>query len=227
MEGKTAWDAETRCEPEAKAFPLAAGGVWATNQGTFDGSVIGGEITNIHNLAGIQETIIWEFTRVDAVFTPPATGDCSEPATDHWSGTASAAILDSPPTVSRSMSASLVWTRVSTTGCVDRFEPAGTATIVETFCTGITPSSHAIAPSDGSLEIDRSVDPPRFTMTGDSRWDATATCPNEFGGTTTQTDHIGGDWALYNGVIFDGDAFSASSMFPSRPRFQWSLKRMP
>ena len=225
MEGKTTWNASVGCFNEVPDQGTI-GGVWASHHGTFDGSVISGVIDNPHLVAGIAEKTIWRFTRVDAVFTPPAPGACSEPATDHWSGTALVSTSGTVGALGTSMSTDLVWTRVSTTGCVDHFEPAGTATYASNFCTGITPTSHAIAPSDGSLEIDRSFDPPRFTMTGDSRWDATQTCPDGSGGTTTQTSQIGGPWALYSGV-FDGNAFSASSMFQFYPLFQWSLTRMP
>ncbi len=226
MEGKTTWDAAIDCSTAAMPEHNTAGGVWASNHGTFDGSVLSGEIFDDHVVDGVSDETIWEFTRVGAVFTPPAPGACSEPASDHWSGTASVSILPTSLMVASSVSASLVWTRVTTTGCVDRFEPAGTATFAGGFCTGITPTTHAIAPSDGSLEIDRSVDPPKFTMTGATRWNVTQTCPDGSGGTTTGPGEAGGNWALSNGV-FDGDAFSATSAFQFYPQFQWSLKRMP
>jgi hypothetical protein len=202
MNGKTTWPAMIGCSTEVLE-PGTAGDVWASNHGTFDGSVISGEIDNDHQVAGVAEKVVWRFARVDAVFTPPAPGDCSEPAIDHWSGTASVSTLGTVGSLGGSVSASLVWTRVSTTGCVDRFEPAGTAAFTGSVCDGVT---HAVASSDGSLEIDRSVDPPHFAMTGN--------------------DPSCGPWALYNGV-FDGDAFSASSMFQFYPLFEWSLKRMP
>jgi hypothetical protein len=225
MEGKTTWAGSDTCSTEPPN-PGTIGGVWASNHGTFDGSVLSGEIFNDHVIAGVVDNTIWEFTRVDAVFTPPAPGACSEPAIDHWSGTASAAIIASISQTPRSTSASLVWTRVSTTGCVDRFEPSGTATVADNDCT-TTPATHAVAASDGILEIDRSVDPPKFSMTGESHWSGSETCPVSGGGTSTFTGQIGGVWApQYNGV-FDGNAFSASAMFQSFPQFQWSLKRMP
>ena len=129
-------------------------------------------------------------------------------------------MLDTPFPVS----ASLTWTRVATTGCVDRFEPAGTATFESSRCTN-TPATHAVAASDGALTIDRSVDPPTFVMSGTTVWSATQTCPDGSGGTTTTTSDVGGPWALYNGV-FDGDTFSASSMFQFNPLFEWSLQRL-
>ena len=216
MEGHTTWEALIGCADDVLQ-PDTAGGDWAHASGTFDGSVISGEIPNGSLVADPEETI-WELARVNAEFTTPPPGTCSEPPTDRWSGTAS--VLR----ISLLLSASLTWTRVATSGCVDRFEPAGTVTL-EGGCTGLTPASHTISPSDGTLEIDRSLDPPTFVMNGRTTWNAT--CPDAGGDETmTSTEEIGGWWALYNGV-FDGNAFSARSMFQYNPTYQWSLQRLP
>jgi hypothetical protein len=123
----------------------------------------------------------------------------------------------------------VTWTRVATDGCVDRFEPYGTATLaLGDGCTDVTPSWHGVEPADGALELDRSVNPPAFRITGATLWEATQTCPDRTGGSglVTTVAEVGGPWALYSGV-YDGDAFSASSVFPWYPRFAWSLKRLP
>src|SRR5262249_27345130 len=95
--------------------------------------------------------------------------------------------------------ADVTWTLVDTTGCVDTYAPSGTVTygfaIPGALCDqSIDPASHAIAPSDGVLTIDRSTSPPTIAMHGDTRWPITWSCHGSDGSTQTQSLTGGGAW---------------------------------
>lgn len=193
------------------------GGVWAGDiSGAIDGAVIAGGI-----LLEFSQELEFRFARTDADFTPPET--CSEPAEETWSGAMSSA-------TTQANQATVTWTRVSTTGCVDRFEPAGTVTVVpgalgECVERSYEPSAGAIDGDDGYLEVDRSVDPPRFAAYGDTSWPATVTCVHADGTTTSEPGQVGGWWAIDTGEV-DQDYTSIRFAYGGNPTVhEWTLQR--
>ena len=198
---------------------------WAVDyHGSFDGAVLSGRVDPSDVGFGPQLRE-WRFTRVGAVFSTPTGGACAQAPTDRWTGTTTEGFI----------STSLTWTRTETTGCVDRFEPTGTATqstapsVSDCTMVTATPLTHAVAPSDGRLEIDRGTNPPTFRMTGVTFWTATATCTltgNAAGEIETIDLQLGSEWANFGGS-FDGDAFSGGTTEIGTFRLDWSLQRQP
>jgi len=181
--------------------------------GAVDGAVTSGGIAEVEHW-----DVDWDLRRADAVFTPPADG-CSEPPALGW-----AADFEGPEDVL----ATTTWVSTVTEGCVDRFEPQGTATalLVPFGCASVTydPSTHEIAPDDGELVIDRSIDPPHFLVAGGTSWIATRTCTHDDGTIETDTDWVGGRWASYAGV-FDSARFAAAFATPDADH-RWSFTRL-
>ncbi len=111
---------------------------------------------------------------------PPAPpGDlCAVPSVESWSGTAS---RDNTIGYPDNINATVTWTRVGTSGCVDSYTPTGTAeyrhAIPGAQCAqSISPTHHPIASGDGTLTIDRTTSPPTFTGRGATLWPITFRC---------------------------------------------------
>jgi hypothetical protein len=106
-------------------------------------------------------------------------------------------------------SATVVWTLVETTGCVDRYEPSGTATPgwAGGFCVtnGCAPADGAIAASDGSLTLDRSATPATYLASGETRFAATTSCELSDGTVEENEGEVGGVWLKdVAGTVEDG-----------------------
>lgn len=211
MNGATLWNAVSSCSGNDE--PVQVGGTWAENHGAFDHAVISGGIDNV------SEVSSWRITRAGTTFTPPGE-HCSEASAARWAGTAY---------VSWGTAVSVTWTRVATTGCVDRFEPMGTANkpSIASSCTSLVynPDSHQVATTDGVLEIDRSTNPATFRITGSSEWNGTITCTRADGGVESYPGSIGGAWGFFFGA-FDGDRFSGGTVGIEPSEFEWSLTRL-
>ncbi|HEU5061197.1 MAG TPA: hypothetical protein VFU21_31920 [Kofleriaceae bacterium] len=185
---------------------------WAAQHGTFDGMLLaGGGLSSYRWVA-------WELTAEGAAFPDP-------------DGCVGAAV-DTVRTVSWNLiRGSATWTRVETTGCVDRYVPEGTATHPEPpvpyWCQSATYSetSGRITPADyASLEIDRTSNPPRVHMRGATHWETDRTCTLPDGSTETERVLIGGDWALAE-MAFDGARWSGAldAREEGMPRAAWSF----
>ncbi len=74
--------------------------------------------------------------------------------------------------------ADVTWTAAHDYDGVTGYVPSGTVTVTFAGCT-VSPSTHAIGPDDGSLEIDWTFDPPRYYGSGLTAWDATLDCGYE------------------------------------------------
>jgi hypothetical protein len=212
MTGATHWQVTTGC-PDAE--PMTAVSNWASYRGVIDGDVFGGG----HRQDGWNIYWQWRFTRVGAELPPP--DGCSEPAEDTWTGMHTAGRGDG------ALVAMATWTRVSTDGCIDRFQPSGSATFVfepDPGCTAkwVEPATDEIAPDDGFLEIDRSTNPPTFVTQAGVSWSATIHCMHEDGTTTSYPDTVGERWDDYGPL--DGDLV-AGTLVRELTEHAWRLER--
>lgn len=209
MSGMTRWNAYVGCLEDGPLPLVEVGGQWAAHEGEINGDVLG---AFVYDSGGLE--IEWQFTRVGATFPPPA--PCSEPAADSWSS-----VLSMTP----GATATVTWRRVATTGCLDRFEPSGTAVLPamtsEGSCVTLvySPNVGAIEPDDGYLEIDRSTSPPTFHFTGTSDWPGTTTCTDAEGRVSTW-DAVLAHWAEDTSGRYDGDRFAAATERALR-RWDW------
>lgn len=182
---------------------------WAAARGSFDRQLIAGGAVSVYHW------LSWELRAEGAGF-PPVEGCVG-------------AAVDTVTTVSQSeIIGRATWTRVETTGCVDRYVPEGTARHpspeVPSWCESATYSqtSGAITPEDyASLTIDRSRNPPRVDMYGNSAWETERTCTRADGSTETETVIIGGQWALVE-MAFDGRRWSGA-LDIGPPPTSWSF----
>jgi hypothetical protein len=215
IRGATTWDASITCEGDPAEPPVPVGGPWALGRGSFDGDVIAGGFFSHDDAADW-----WEARRVDATFESAAP-DCVEPAVDHLWGTAS---------VSSGSEATVTWKRVSTDGCVDRFQPSGVATaptVNDTCSTIVTdPASVPIASSDGELVITRFSRPITVKFRGDTSWRGARTCTRPDGNTSLEHGTMGGAWGGFVETVWDGTAFNGSTTF-NDVDYRWSLTRLP
>ena len=216
LRGATTWEATITCEGEAPEMNARVGGVWALGRGAFDGDVLSG---GIYERGGVVSW--WDYIHEGAEF--PESGDgCVEPPVDHLWGTAS---------TSEGAEASLTWTRVSTSGCVDLFEPTGIAAAPtqNATCTTVTtaPPSAPIAPGDGRLVMSRFLTrPPLLQYHGATSWPGARTCTLPDGNAYIEHGTMGGVWARGFRAQFDGTAYSGSTTFDGVD-YAWSITRLP
>jgi hypothetical protein len=187
-------------------------GAWADHRGSFDGRMVGGFLYG-------QVSRTWSIARVDAEFPSPSNG-CSEPPTETWQSQLSLAEFGG--------TADATWTRVSTTGCVDRFTPSGTArtgTVQGTdFLLDYDPSFGPIAANDAELVIDRSTSPPGFELRhGATTWPATLRRTYQNGTITTEQGEAITIWAEFFQGPYDGNHFSAQRA----DQTGWTFSREP
>jgi hypothetical protein len=121
---------------------------------------------------------------------------CAVAPTDSFAGRAARSNDSGYPD---SISANVTWMRVASNGCVDSYAPSGTVTygyaIPGALCTqSISPATHVITRTDGSLTVDRSTNPPTITAHGTTTWPVTWTCVENDGTTNTQSFDGGGTW---------------------------------
>jgi hypothetical protein len=130
--------------------------------------------------------------------TPLPPGTCAPPLPDVWTGTSS--IEWGSPGYHQSFDAEVTWTRVETTGCVDRYLPSGTLTYDIGHSAACSPPAQSgpITAGDGELVIDRSVEPPTYTMRGLTLIPFSLACDGEPPGPLTPQ---GGKWADQRGVV--------------------------
>jgi hypothetical protein len=201
IRGTSFYDTAVYCEGDPPPPPSQHGGRWVDASGTFDGAVLAGGLEDEDDES---EFMRWRFLRTDVVFTPPG-AECSEPPRDAFT----TSFAEGPQT-----HADVIWTRVSTEGCLDRFVPAsGTAWApIEWHETCVNeswePQSAPVEPTDGELRVDRSTDPATFWVQGGSSWPATWTC-TENGITHVQARTLGDRWADLE-MDFDGTRWSGA-----------------
>lgn len=202
MRGTGYYEGTFRCHDEPPpGDPRPLGGTYSEHAGSFDGDLHGG---------GGADTYItrnWRLWRSGTDFTPPAPGTCVEPPHDVWMTVTSYENIE----------ADITWTRVSTTGCVDTFTPAGTARWLPKGSCTVDPPTGPVAAADGTLQIDRSTNPPTFRIDGHSRWPAVVTC---HWGTTT---YGGGTWARV-AAPYDGNQFSGE--YQTEERSSWYVAKL-
>jgi len=212
MTGTTRWQVTTGC-PDTEPFTVTS--TWASYRGVIDGDVFGGG----HRQA-LDVYWQWRFTRLDADLPPP--DGCSEPAEDTWTGAHTATGPGTDDLV-----ATVTWTRTSTEGCVDRFQPSGTATLAINPQAGCTsgwaePGEGAVEPGDGLLEIDRSTNPPTFTTQASVGWPAIIYCMDADGNTTSYSSNVSNRWDEYGPL--DGDVV-AGALVLELTEHTWRLER--
>jgi hypothetical protein len=137
----------------------------------------------------------------EATPTAPAPAICATAAVEAWSGDAGRVNQDYPDDAD----ATVTWRRVATTGCVDRYEPSGTVrysyAVPGALCAQeMAPGEHAIKPTDGVLEIDRTTAPPTYHGRAATTWTVTWTCHLDTGD-ETQTFDGGGTWFDATGTL--------------------------
>jgi hypothetical protein len=186
IEGTTRWTAMHACtDPAEDNGPFTAVVAWGQHRGVISGDVFGGALP----FEAVRE-VDWNFVRVGATFPPP--NGCAGAPVDTISG-AHRTIENEYDVI-----AAVTWTRTSTADCVDQYTPSGTATITgRTFACStftVTPSMGSVGAADASLTIDRSTNPPTFTVEGQSRWIGTTTCTDADGTVTTRETLVGDDW---------------------------------
>jgi hypothetical protein len=186
IDGTTRWTAMHTCvDPAEDNGPFTAVAAWGQHRGVISGDVFGGGLP----FEAVRD-VEWNFVRAGASFPPPS--GCAGAPVDTITG------LHRTIENQYDVIANVTWTRTSTTDCVDQYSPSGTSTISGTTppCAMFTvsPSMGSVNAGDGSLTIDRSTNPPTFTIDGQSRWTATTTCTDADGTVTTRETLVGDDW---------------------------------
>lgn len=134
----------------------------------------------------------------------PAAPACASAQVAAWTGTASRTAETYPDDVD----VTVTWRLVGSTGCVDRYAPAGDAryrfAIPGALCSqSVSPSNHALAGADGGLTIDRSTAPATFTASATTAWTVTWSCTTADGTETMELD-AGGLWLDTTGTVDNG-----------------------
>ena len=140
---------------------------------------------------------------------PPGAA-CATPRVEAWTGTATR-VADMYPD---DVAATVTWRRVSSTGCVDRYAPAGEArysfAIPGAQCRqDVTPDQRAVAGGEGSLTVDRSTSPATYVGTGATAWTVTWSCTLDDGTVESMTFDGGGRWFEASGTV-EGAVISGS-----------------
>lgn len=136
----------------------------------------------------------------------PPGGGCASPSLPHWQGTARRANdFHYPDTID----VTVVWTRVSSVGCVDTYAPTGSLVygyqVPGALCKQwFLPTSAAISGGDGSLTIDRTSAPATFEGHAATLYPMTWYCRTDDGQTRTQVLSGGGAWFDARGSVTGG-----------------------
>jgi hypothetical protein len=210
----TIYTGQAPCDDHPEPTPGIAGGAWADSSGSFDGALIAGHAwTNTPSRS-------WYLVAAGATFPPP--DGCSEAASDQWT---------SEHHWGRGDDATVTWTRVATEGCVDRFEPSGTAAITygyDEMCT-YDALSAPIEVGDGSMTIDRSTDPATVLVErGRSDWTTTAHCTNNWGEPYDVEVTLYSRWGTTldsQPMAFDGNRWSGTYDLGYGNSIAWSFAR--
>lgn len=130
---------------------------------------------------------------------------CAAAPVERWTGTATRTQDGYPD----NLSVTTTWQRVATDGCVDRYEPVGSAqysyAIPGALCTqSLDPRQQAVGAADGALVVDRTTNPPTFTGQASTTWTVTWTCVESDGTRNEQTFAGGGRWFESTGAVVDG-----------------------
>jgi hypothetical protein len=208
----TIYTGDPSCDDTPEPTPGTAGGAWADSSGSFDGAVIAGVAwTN-------TPTRSWNLVAAGASFPTP--DGCSVAATDQWTSEHQYG----------GFSATVTWTRVATEGCVDTYQPSGTAARDEGYdemCT-YDALSTTIDPEDGPMTIDRSTAPPTVKLRGVSSWDTVGHCVNNWGEPYEQDVTFYSMWGealdVY-GIPFDGNRWSGTYTLAFGRGIAWSFAR--
>jgi hypothetical protein len=139
---------------------------------------------------------------------------CAADPVESWEGHAS---RDNDTGYPDHVRAELAWQLVGSEGCVDRYQPSGTAhyeyAMPGALCTQtLTPADHAIAGADGELIIDRASDPPTYSGHGATAWTVTHHCTFDDGHVEeTQLDG-GAAWLAAAGKVEAGAITGAATL---------------
>jgi hypothetical protein len=208
----TSFTGEAGCNGDGEPHPVTVGGVWADSSGSFDGALIAGVAwTNTPSRS-------WRLVAAGASFPTP--DGCSEAASDQ---------LTSEHQYGGD-SATVTWTRVATEGCVDTFEPSGTAATpagYDEMCT-YDALSAPIEAGDGPMTIDRSTDPATVTLRGRSDWTTTGHCTNNWGEPYEVEVTLYSMWGQALDVYqmpFDGNRWSGTYGLAFGRGIAWSFAR--
>jgi hypothetical protein len=133
----------------------------------------------------------------------PGPDPCASPAVESWSG------LGRRYSYSDHIDATVTWTRTGTVGCVDTYQPSGTAEyeyyIPGALCAqSTTPGTHPVAPMEGVLTIDRSASPPTYSGQAATHWDIVFTLDCEDEPLQEMDRAGGGTWLDASGTVVDG-----------------------
>lgn len=113
--------------------------------------------------------------------------------------------------------AHVTWTQSEDFDGVVQYLPTGSVTYSMTGCT-VTPSTHAISPDDGYMEIDVTYDPHRYYGGGVTSWAAVLTCGEQSYDCTVIAQWFEGS-AIYEASP-DGDTLAATHDY-----WSWSFDR--
>jgi hypothetical protein len=222
MHGLSEWTANVGCsDPNDENYGVSSTTVaseWASDdRGSFDGAVISGGLR-----PNDGELLTWHFTADGVGFPAPAADACVEAASDRWHTlvTAGNGLAD------------ITWTRTSTTGCVDRYAPAGTARLLPlvddspfAFCRvrSYSPDSAPIESDDGELVIDRSVNPPRWDIRGTTHFASRERCERPDGSVQFGDDFRNVSLGSYAGA-YQGNRWSG--MTKPESNLSWDFTRL-
>jgi hypothetical protein len=208
----TTYTGDPSCDDTPEPTPGTAGGAWANSSGSFDGALIAGHAwTNTPSRS-------WYLVAAGASFPTP--DGCSEAASDQWTSEHQHG----------GDSATVTWTRVATEGCVDRFEPSGTAARTSGYdemCT-YDALSAPIEAGDGPMTIDRSTDPATVSLRGVSSWTTTGHCTNNWGEpyeVEVTFYSMWGEALDVTAMPFDGSRWSGTYDLAFGGTIAWSFSR--
>lgn len=120
--------------------------------------------------------------------------------------------------------AEIRWKLASSEACIDRYYPTGTVFYSYVACccdVSVDPGSRPVAPTDGTLTIDRTRHPISYELRGATTWNATVQCPQE----PEPAFPVGGPWVLARGT-FDGDIISGGFVRDDDETARWSFRRV-
>lgn len=191
MRGVTTWPVTVWCD-DNEPHVQTVGGTWADVAGVFDRRVIAGRLDDEDHRGYEQH---WRLTPVDATFEVAGDG-CSEPPSDRWRSVIEHHVV----------ATAVTWTRVSTTGCRDVFEPAGAMAIGPAAggdCTESTldPAAITVVPGHGRLVVDRSTAPATFDVDGVILYAGTWRCRHADGSVAATPVQVPLRWADFGGAL--------------------------
>lgn len=155
----------------------------------------------VHPVSATPTDLVWEAGPMIG-----STAPCASLAVEAWTGTAT---REESSFGTDDITVTVTWRHVDTTGCVDSYEPVGTAGyfygIPGALCEQmIEPDTVSIDPGDGVLTIDRTMAPPTYRATGETSWPGTWVCTFPDNSVETLMVDAGGVWLDASGTVAGG-----------------------